>query len=289
MGTTRPTPTTGTPRSSWSTSSQPARLRTAARRRRSRGLVNWASSASSRTPATPAPRSRRTPRARRDRRRGVRPGRRQRFEAPRDPPSRRRAGPDRGVPRTDVTEACVAALGEGDGGGGGGRGGRGGRKGDSADSAWYASHAWNPAFFEGTATVAYEIAFQRDWEAPDAVVTPLGHGTCFSAPTGVPSAEARGLDRRGSAAVRRAGGRDRADRPRAPRCGRGRPREASTRPPTGSRSPSRSGSGRSSMPSPTPTATPSRSRRQRPIGSSTDSTPRALHRADLRRRAGSAA
>jgi len=81
--------------------------------------------------------------------------------------------------RADVTEACVAALGEGDGGGGGGRGGRGGRKGDSADSAWYASHAWNPAFFEGTATVAYEIAFQRDWEAPDAVVTPLGHGTLF--------------------------------------------------------------------------------------------------------------
>jgi threonine synthase len=72
--------------------------------------------------------------------------------------------------RADVTEACVAALGEGGGGG---------RKGDSADSAWYASHAWNPAFFEGTATVAYEIAFQRGWEAPDAVVTPLGHGTLF--------------------------------------------------------------------------------------------------------------
>ncbi|WP_123619754.1 pyridoxal-phosphate dependent enzyme [Halorubrum sp. CSM-61] len=72
--------------------------------------------------------------------------------------------------RADVTEACVAALGEG---------GEGGRKGDSADSAWYASHAWNPAFFEGTATVAYEIAAQRGWEAPDAVVTPLGHGTLF--------------------------------------------------------------------------------------------------------------
>ena len=65
--------------------------------------------------------------------------------------------------RADVTEACVAALGEG----------------DDADSAWYASHAWNPAFFEGTATVAYEIAAQRGWNAPDAVVTPLGHGTLF--------------------------------------------------------------------------------------------------------------
>jgi len=69
--------------------------------------------------------------------------------------------------RADVTEACVAALGEGESGA------------DPADSPWYASHAWNPAFFEGTATVAYEIAAQRGWEAPDAVVTPLGHGTLF--------------------------------------------------------------------------------------------------------------
>ncbi|MGQ3328422.1 threonine synthase [Halorubrum sp. FL23] len=72
--------------------------------------------------------------------------------------------------RADVTAACVAALGEGD---------EGRRNGGAADAAWYASHAWNPAFFEGTATVAYEIAAQRGWEAPDAVVTPLGHGTLF--------------------------------------------------------------------------------------------------------------
>ncbi|WP_049984447.1 pyridoxal-phosphate dependent enzyme [Halorubrum sp. BV1] len=65
--------------------------------------------------------------------------------------------------RADVTEACLAALGSDDAGG----------------DAWYASHAWNPAFFEGTATVAYEIAAQRGWDAPDAVVTPLGHGTLF--------------------------------------------------------------------------------------------------------------
>ncbi|GAB3702841.1 PALP domain-containing protein [Halorubrum pallidum] len=65
--------------------------------------------------------------------------------------------------RADVTEACLAALGDA----GGDR------------NAWYASHAWNPAFFEGTATIAYEIAAQRDWDAPDAVVTPLGHGTLF--------------------------------------------------------------------------------------------------------------
>jgi threonine synthase len=50
--------------------------------------------------------------------------------------------------------------------------------GQSAE-AWYASHAWQPAFFAGTATVAMEIAAQSDWTAPDVVVTPLGHGTLF--------------------------------------------------------------------------------------------------------------
>jgi threonine synthase len=59
--------------------------------------------------------------------------------------------------RADVTDACVAAVESGD--------------------AWYASHAWNPAFYAGTATLAFEIAAQRDWAVPDAVVVPLGHGT----------------------------------------------------------------------------------------------------------------
>ncbi|MFT4883008.1 MAG: threonine synthase, partial [Natronomonas sp.] len=61
--------------------------------------------------------------------------------------------------RQDVTDACIDAVKDGD--------------------AWYASHAWNPAFFAGTATFAYEVAHQRDWSVPDAVVTPLGHGTLF--------------------------------------------------------------------------------------------------------------
>ncbi len=61
--------------------------------------------------------------------------------------------------REAVTEACLDAVERGDG--------------------WYASHAWNPAFFAGTATMAYEIAHQRDWSVPDAVVMPLGHGTMF--------------------------------------------------------------------------------------------------------------
>jgi threonine synthase len=50
---------------------------------------------------------------------------------------------------------------------------------DDGDPGWYASHAWQPAFFAGTATFALELAAQRDWEVPDVVVTPLGHGTLF--------------------------------------------------------------------------------------------------------------
>ncbi|RRJ33110.1 pyridoxal-phosphate dependent enzyme [Halocatena pleomorpha] len=61
--------------------------------------------------------------------------------------------------RQDVTDACVAAVERGEG--------------------WYASHAWNPFFFEGTATIAYEIAARRGWSAPDALLMPLGHGTLF--------------------------------------------------------------------------------------------------------------
>ncbi|ESP87782.1 pyridoxal-phosphate dependent enzyme [Candidatus Halobonum tyrrellensis] len=62
-------------------------------------------------------------------------------------------------PRQATTDACVDAVEAGEG--------------------WYASHAWNPAFLAGTATFAYETALQRDWDVPDAVVLPLGHGTLF--------------------------------------------------------------------------------------------------------------
>jgi len=67
--------------------------------------------------------------------------------------------------RTDVTDACVAAVES--------------SLPASEGGAWYASHAWNPAFFAGTATWALELAAQREWAVPDAVVTPLGHGTLF--------------------------------------------------------------------------------------------------------------
>jgi threonine synthase len=59
--------------------------------------------------------------------------------------------------RADVTAAAIEAVEDGDG--------------------WYASHAWNPAFFAGTMTFAFEVAAQRDWTVPDAVVLPAGHGT----------------------------------------------------------------------------------------------------------------
>jgi threonine synthase len=61
--------------------------------------------------------------------------------------------------REEVTEACIEAVETGD--------------------IWYASHAWNPAFFAGTKTFALEVAAQRDWTAPDAVVIGVGHGTLF--------------------------------------------------------------------------------------------------------------
>ena len=80
--------------------------------------------------------------------------------------------------RADVTDACVAALSTGESGGSG-KSGESGTFGEPGNGAWYASHAWNPAFFEGTATVAYEVALQCGWNTPDAVVTPLGHGTLF--------------------------------------------------------------------------------------------------------------
>lgn len=47
----------------------------------------------------------------------------------------------------------------------------------TADDGWYASHAWRPEFYAGTATLAWELVADRDGRAPDAVVLPVGHGT----------------------------------------------------------------------------------------------------------------
>lgn len=55
---------------------------------------------------------------------------------------------------------------------------------DTARAAWqaaqqtyYASHCYNPYFFEGTKTFAYEVCEQLNWSAPDVVVLPAGNGT----------------------------------------------------------------------------------------------------------------
>ncbi len=55
---------------------------------------------------------------------------------------------------------------------------------DTASAAWsaaqtcyYASHVWNPFFFQGTKTFAFEVAEQRGWTVPDTVVLPAGNGT----------------------------------------------------------------------------------------------------------------
>ena len=41
----------------------------------------------------------------------------------------------------------------------------------------YASHCWNPLFFHGTKTIAFELWEQLGGRAPDWVVSPVGHGT----------------------------------------------------------------------------------------------------------------
>ncbi|MFB6198780.1 MAG: pyridoxal-phosphate dependent enzyme [Halobacteriaceae archaeon] len=59
--------------------------------------------------------------------------------------------------REDVTKSCINSV--------------------ESNEWWYASHIWRPSFLAGTATMAYEIAPQRNWRAPDVLVLPIGHGT----------------------------------------------------------------------------------------------------------------
>lgn len=47
----------------------------------------------------------------------------------------------------------------------------------AAEKQYYASHSWNPFFFHGTKTYAYEVVEQSGWQTPDTVVLPAGNGT----------------------------------------------------------------------------------------------------------------
>jgi threonine synthase len=47
----------------------------------------------------------------------------------------------------------------------------------AAEKCYYASHYWNPFFFHGTKTFAFEICEQLGWSAPDRIVLPVGNGT----------------------------------------------------------------------------------------------------------------
>jgi len=46
-------------------------------------------------------------------------------------------------------------------------------------SIYYASHIWNPYFFQGTKTFALELFEQMGYTSPDAIVIPVGNGTLF--------------------------------------------------------------------------------------------------------------
>ncbi len=48
---------------------------------------------------------------------------------------------------------------------------------EAAQTHYYASHSWNPFFFQGTKTFAYEVFEQLGWRIPDTIVLPAGNST----------------------------------------------------------------------------------------------------------------
>ena len=49
----------------------------------------------------------------------------------------------------------------------------------AAERTYYASHVFNPYFFHGTKTFAFEVWEQLGFRAPDCLVLPVGHGTLY--------------------------------------------------------------------------------------------------------------
>ena len=48
-----------------------------------------------------------------------------------------------------------------------------------AERSYYASHVFNPYFFQGTKTFAFEVWEQLGFRAPERVILPVGHGTLY--------------------------------------------------------------------------------------------------------------
>lgn len=48
-----------------------------------------------------------------------------------------------------------------------------------AEQTYYASHVFNPLFFHGTKTFAFEVWEQLHFRPPDQVILPVGHGTLY--------------------------------------------------------------------------------------------------------------
>lgn len=46
-----------------------------------------------------------------------------------------------------------------------------------AENTYYASHYWNPFFFQGTKTFAFELTEQLHWRVPDSIILPVGSGS----------------------------------------------------------------------------------------------------------------
>jgi threonine synthase len=46
----------------------------------------------------------------------------------------------------------------------------------AAETKFYGSHVWNPYFLQGTKTFAFETIEQFEWNIPDTIIMPIGHG-----------------------------------------------------------------------------------------------------------------